>query len=84
VGGISELKRAFPACKIVGPGSEAIPGLTQSVEDGDQVDIFGERFMVLGLPGHTSGHIAYVGDGKLFCGDTLFSAGCGRLFEGTA
>lgn len=40
--------------------------------------------MVLGLPGHTSGHIAYVGDGKLFCGDTLFSAGCGRLFEGTA
>ncbi|KKC97872.1 hydroxyacylglutathione hydrolase [Photobacterium halotolerans] len=84
VGGISELKRAFPACKIVGPGAEAIPGLTQSVEDGDQVDIFGERFMVLGLPGHTSGHIAYVGDGKLFCGDTLFSAGCGRLFEGTA
>ena len=39
--------------------------------------------MVLGLPGHTLGHVAYVGDEKLFCGDTLFSAGCGRLFEGT-
>ncbi len=83
VGGISELKRRFPATNVVGPNDEPIPGITRSVEDGDQVDIFGERFMVLKVPGHTLGHIAYVGDEKLFCGDTLFSAGCGRIFEGT-
>lgn len=83
VGGISELKRRFPKTKILGPDDEAIPGMTRGLMDGDQVDIFGERFLVMGVPGHTLGHIAYVGDGKLFCGDTLFSAGCGRLFEGT-
>ncbi len=83
IGGISELKRAFPHVNIVAPSAEPIPGVSQSVEDGDQVEIFGERFMVLGVPGHTAGHIAYVGDEKLFCGDTLFSGGCGRLFEGT-
>ncbi|KLV06432.1 hydroxyacylglutathione hydrolase [Photobacterium aquae] len=84
VGGISELKRYSPNVQVVAPASEPVPGVTQSVEDGDQVEIFGERFMVLGVPGHTAGHVAYVGDEKLFCGDTLFSAGCGRLFEGTA
>ncbi|AJR07675.1 hydroxyacylglutathione hydrolase [Photobacterium gaetbulicola] len=84
IGGISELKRRYPNIHIVAPSAEPIPGVSQSVDDGDQVEIFGERFMVLGVPGHTAGHIAYVGDGKLFCGDTLFSAGCGRLFEGTA
>ena len=83
VDGISELKRHFPATKVVGPNDEPIPGITRPVEDGDQVDIFGERFMVLSVPGHTLGHVAYVGDEKLFCGDTLFSAGCGRIFEGT-
>ncbi|WP_305370176.1 hydroxyacylglutathione hydrolase [Photobacterium leiognathi] len=83
IGGISELKRRFPTIKVVGPASEPIPGITQPVEDGDQVDIFGERFMVMSVPGHTLGHVVYVGDEKLFCGDTLFSAGCGRLFEGT-
>ncbi|UTV28310.1 hydroxyacylglutathione hydrolase [Photobacterium atrarenae] len=83
IGGISELKRHYPKANIVAPVNEPIPGASQTVNDGDQVEIFGERFMVLGVPGHTSGHVAYVGDGKLFCGDTLFSAGCGRLFEGT-
>lgn len=84
IGGISELKRRYPTINVVAPAAEPIPGVSQSVEDGDQVEIFGERFMVLGVPGHTAGHVAYVGDEKLFCGDTLFSAGCGRLFEGTA
>ena len=42
------------------------------------------NFQVLSIPGHTRGHVAYYGHGSLFCGDTLFSAGCGRLFEGTA
>lgn len=71
-GGISELKRRYPSINVVGPQNNPIPGLTQSVEDGDQVDIFGERFMVLAVLGHTHGHVAYVGDEKLFCGDTLF------------
>ena len=83
IDGISELKRHYRNTKIVGPDDEPIPGLTQGVQDGDQVELFGERFMVIAVPGHTSGHVAYVGDEKLFCGDALFSAGCGRIFEGT-
>ncbi|RJX71700.1 hydroxyacylglutathione hydrolase [Vibrio sinensis] len=83
IGGISALQRRFPNVDIVGPAHDPIPTLTHEVEDGDQIDLFGEIFLVIGLPGHTHGHIAYVGDGKLFCGDTLFSAGCGRVFEGT-
>ncbi len=47
------------------------------------LDTLGLQFAVLAVPGHTSGHIAYYGHGTLFCGDTLFSGGCGRLFEGT-
>ncbi len=83
VDGISELKRRYPKTKIVGPDDEAIPGMMRGVMDGDQIDLFGQTFTVIGLSGHTLGHIAYFGNGKLFCGDTLFSAGCGRIFEGT-
>ena len=56
------------------------------MHEGDVVELtdLGLRFDVLDVPGHTAGHIAYVGHGALFCGDTLFSGGCGRLFEGTA
>lgn len=82
-GGIAALLRAFPQAKVVGPADEAIPSLTHGVSDGDQIALFGRTFNVIGLPGHTLGHIAYLGDNKLFCGDVLFSAGCGRLFEGT-
>jgi hydroxyacylglutathione hydrolase len=60
-----------------------IPGLTQTVNDGDQVQVGELRGEVLFIPGHTTGHVAYLFDQALFCGDTLFSAGCGRLFEGT-
>lgn len=83
IGGVSELARHFSSVNIVGPRHEPIPSLTHPVEAGDQIEIFGEIFLVLGLEGHTAGHIGYVGDGKLFCGDVLFSAGCGRVFEGT-
>ncbi|MCG7498412.1 hydroxyacylglutathione hydrolase [Vibrio sp. Of7-15] len=83
IGGVPELIRQYPGTNVVGPAQEPIPTLTHPVEDGDLVELFDEQFMVLGVPGHTLGHIAYVGDEKLFCGDTLFSAGCGRLFEGT-
>jgi hydroxyacylglutathione hydrolase len=61
-----------------------IPGLTHPVDDGDEVMIGELRGKVLFIPGHTKGHIAYLFENNLFCGDTLFVAGCGRLFEGTA
>jgi hydroxyacylglutathione hydrolase len=73
---------------VIGPRTENIPGATHKVGSGDQVELMGLRFDVLDVPGHTSGHIAfYAGAAQpapiLLCGDTLFSAGCGRLFEGT-
>jgi hydroxyacylglutathione hydrolase len=82
-GGITALLRAFPQAKVVGPADEAIPSMTHGVSDGDQIALFGHTFDIMSLPGHTLGHIAYLGDKKLFCGDVLFSAGCGRVFEGT-
>ncbi|RTZ16131.1 hydroxyacylglutathione hydrolase [Vibrio aquaticus] len=83
IGGIPELVRQFPGVDVVGPANEPVPTLTHPVEAGDQIELFDEVFFVLGLEGHTLGHIGYVGDSKLFCGDVLFSAGCGRVFEGT-
>ena len=86
VGGIAELLRHFPGLPIYGPAHEPIENIRHSLADGDRVDLpdLGLNFRVLEVPGHTRGHIAYYGHGWLFCGDTLFSAGCGRLFEGTA
>ena len=83
IGGISELLRHYPKLNVVGPEREPIPTLTHSVTGSEQFELFGKTFMVLDLPGHTKGHVGYLGDGKLFCGDVLFSAGCGRIFEGT-
>ena len=83
-GGVETLARRF-AIPVYGPAAESIPGVTHPVEDGDTIDIGArESYTVLAVPGHTRGHVAYVGDGRVFCGDTLFVAGCGRLFEGTA
>ena len=83
IGGVAELVRQYPGINVVGPKEEPIPTLTHAVSGGDQIELFNEIFMVLDIGGHTLGHIGYVGDGKLFCGDVLFSAGCGRVFEGT-
>lgn len=83
IGGVAELVRQYPGIDVVGPANEPVPTLTHPVEGGDQIELFGEVFFVLDLAGHTLGHIGYVGDSKLFCGDVLFSAGCGRVFEGT-
>jgi hydroxyacylglutathione hydrolase len=84
VGGVSRLlqDRRVP---LFGPGTERLPGEPTRLRQGDRArfDALGLEFTVLDIPGHTAGHIAYVGHGALFCGDTLFSAGCGRLFEGT-
>ncbi len=85
-GGVADLLRHFPGIAVYGPALEGIAGVTQPLGDGDRVRLpeLGVEFSVMHLPGHTRGHIAYYGHGWLFCGDTLFSAGCGRLFEGTA
>ena len=63
--------------------STRIPGLTRGVEEGDEVQIGAFKGKVFFIPGHTTGHVAYLFENNLFCGDTLFTAGCGRLFEGT-
>ena len=70
---------------VYGPSTEIIPGITHKLVEGDRVTVneLGLEFAILDIPGHTSGHIAYHDDDILFCGDTLFSCGCGRLFEGT-
>lgn len=83
VGGLRAL--AAQDVPVYGPAAEAarIPGLDHPLSEGDEIEILGRRFAVLALPGHTLGHIAYLGGDILLCGDTLFSAGCGRLFEGT-
>jgi len=63
-----------------------LPGLSDGLEEGQTVSVGRQTARVLFVPAHTSGHVAYVFDeaGAVFCGDTLFAAGCGRLFEGTA
>ena len=86
-GGINELREATGA-RVFGPAREQIPGPFTPLEDGDTVQALGLDFQVIDVPGHTAGHIAFFtpeANGKplLFCGDTLFSGGCGRLFEGT-
>ncbi len=84
VGGIEGLLARY-SLPVYGPAAEAIPHCRHSLRDGDRVHLptLALQFTVLEIPGHTRGHIAYAGHGLLFCGDTLFSAGCGRLFEGT-
>lgn len=84
-GALPALTRRWPV-PVFGPAKEDIPGITHAVADGDQVAIpeLGLELRVLETPGHTRGHVCYVGHGWLFSGDTLFSCGCGRLFEGSA
>jgi hydroxyacylglutathione hydrolase len=85
-GGNLELKAEF-GCRIVGPRADAerIPGIDLAVGEGDVVELGSRRARVFDTPGHTRGHIVYVFDTErvAFTGDTLFSMGCGRLFEGT-
>ncbi|SDG42617.1 hydroxyacylglutathione hydrolase [Roseospirillum parvum] len=86
VGGVAALKAAS-GCTVVGARADAgrLPGLDHPVADGDTVTLGRATAQVLAVPGHTRGHIAYWFDAEsaLFCGDTLFVLGCGRMFEGT-
>ncbi|MDE2053946.1 MAG: hydroxyacylglutathione hydrolase [Xanthomonadaceae bacterium] len=85
IGGTSELVERFPDAVVYAPHDDRIAHAARRVGDGDTVTIASPaaRFRVLEVHGHTRSHIAYHGEGLLFCGDTLFSLGCGRLFEGT-
>ncbi len=87
VGGVSAL-RAATGARVFGPAAEDIPQPAQALTGGDRVQALGITFEVIDVPGHTAGHIAFYahdvdGSPLLFCGDTLFSGGCGRIFEGT-
>ena len=86
-GGVEALRQATGAT-VYGPATERIPKPFQPLREGDSITALGLDFKVLDVPGHTAGHIAFYtpdmqGQPLLFCGDTLFSGGCGRLFEGT-
>lgn len=83
IGGVTDLLARWPGTPVFAPHDDRIPQASQRVADGEQLAIGDWRFAVLAVPGHTRSHVAYHGEGLLFCGDTLFSLGCGRLFEGT-
>jgi len=87
VGGVDALRRRLNG-PVYGPARERIPEPFVHLDEGDEATLLGLRFRVIDVPGHTAGHVAYftdeaAGSPILFCGDTLFSGGCGRLFEGT-
>lgn len=92
IGGTAGLLERWPAAAVIASGADRdrIPLQTLSVRGGDRLTLLGRAVEVLEVPGHTRAHLAYVlpevpgGHGELFCGDTLFAAGCGRLFEGSA
>ena len=84
VGGVKTLLEHFPDIAVFGPQETAGKGAKTLVSEGDQVSALGMTFKVIATPGHTLGHVSYYSAPYLFCGDTMFSGGCGRLFEGTA
>jgi hydroxyacylglutathione hydrolase len=83
VGGVPALLERWPGLPVAAPVDERIGHATLRVGQGDRVEMAGRVFDVHEIPGHTVSHIAFHGHGVLCCGDTLFSLGCGRLFEGT-
>ena len=85
VGGNDELASQFPGVEIYGHDSDRgrIPRQTHFLADGEEFDAIGVHFSTRHIPGHTTGAVAYIAEGAVFTGDTMFAAGCGRLFEGT-
>lgn len=84
IGGAAEIAAATGA-EVFGPPGTACGNIFHGLKDGDRIALQGPALslVVLAVPGHTQDHLAYHGEGLLFCGDTLFAGGCGRLFEGT-
>lgn len=88
VGGNEDVARAVPGIRVIGSRADAarVPAITEGLADGEEFEVIGHRGRAILIPAHTSGHLAYYfpGDGpSVFSGDTLFAAGCGRLFEGS-
>jgi|TARA_B110000196_G_C21098198_1_gene641173 hydroxyacylglutathione hydrolase len=85
-GGIEELLKVYD-CNVYGPAGGHIKGITHPIKDGECIEVFQETFTAISTPGHTNDQLAYFSSNDkqpvLFCGDTLFAGGCGRLFEGT-
>jgi len=83
VDGVAAICAKFPHIVVYGPAETQNKGTTRVVEDGEKILILESEFSVIATPGHTLGHISFFSFPYLFCGDTMFSGGCGRLFEGT-
>ncbi|EGW54694.1 hydroxyacylglutathione hydrolase [Candidatus Endoriftia persephonae] len=85
IGGVPELLQAYPGIPVYGPAGASINALDHPLREADRLELpgLGVTLEVMDVPGHTATHIAYLGEGALFCGDTLFAAGCGRVFDGT-
>jgi len=83
-GGASELAAEY-GIPVYGPAAESIVAVDHPLQGGEELDLapLDLPLSVLATPGHTRGHLCYLGGGALFCGDTLFTGGCGRLFEGS-
>lgn len=84
VGGVADLLQHYPDLDVYGPDETVGKGAKTVLGDGDEISVLGLTFRVIATPGHTLGHISYFSSPYLFCGDSMFSGGCGRLFEGTA
>ncbi|HGJ5875224.1 MAG TPA: hydroxyacylglutathione hydrolase [Arsenophonus sp.] len=84
VDGINELRKSYPELSIYGPMETSAKGTTCVIKGGDHLNLAGFSLQIFAVPGHTLGHVAYYQKPYLFCGDILFSGGCGRIFEGTA
>ena len=84
IGGIPELREVYNT-RVYGPRSELIPRISHHLGEGDSLSIeeLGLRFDIISVPGHVPEHIAYIGNGMLFCGDVLFGCCCGKMFIGT-
>ena len=82
IGGVEVLVSKC-SCQVWGPKNTKMPFINTVLAEGDAVNVLETQFDVMEIPGHTLDHIAYVGAGAVFCGDTLFVGGCGRVFEGT-
>jgi hydroxyacylglutathione hydrolase len=85
IGGVMELQEKYPHIKIFAPQKDKYDFVNISLKNGDEINIpeLQINYKIIEIPGHTRGHIAYYDKKNLFCGDTLFACGCGKIFDGT-
>ena len=85
IGGVLELQKKYPHIKTFAPQKDKYDFVNKSLKEGDKINIpeLQLNYKIIEIPGHTQGHIAYYDMKNLFCGDTLFACGCGRIFDGT-